>query len=52
MMYEKLINDLHLLQKQLFWIKISFDEVLAYTSKLIAIMNTTIKYIENIKENR
>jgi uncharacterized protein YutE (UPF0331/DUF86 family) len=146
-MYEKLINDLHLLQKQLFWIKISFDEckdigikesytveefgkfetlcsrysrsidflirkifrtldeyefenqgtlidvvnnahkrglfedvdelrimkdirntivheyieddlvevfdeVLAYTSKLIAIMNTTIKYIENIKENR
>ena len=26
MMYEKLVNDFHLLQKQLFWIDISFNE--------------------------
>ena len=26
MMYEKLVNDFHLLQKQLFWIDISFSE--------------------------
>jgi len=26
MMYEKLVNDLHLLQKQLFWVDISFNE--------------------------
>jgi hypothetical protein len=25
-MYEKLVNDLHLLQKQLFWVDISFNE--------------------------
>ena len=26
MMHEKLVNDFHLLQKQLFWIDLSFNE--------------------------
>ena len=29
-----------------------FDEVLEYTAKLINIVNTTIKYIDKIKETK